>query len=109
MLFRSFDVAGNVVGGAIGTAGAIAGTAVGTAGAIAAAPFGRGPYGYEDSYAYDTESDIVPGRAYADYGYNGDYQYSGVGYPQSYAARNGFVCQPGVWYTNDYGIRQLCQ
>ncbi|SHL72351.1 hypothetical protein SAMN05444159_6648 [Bradyrhizobium lablabi] len=70
-----------VVGGAIDTAGA----AVGTAGAIATAPF-RG-----DSYAY----------------YNGGY-YSG--WPsQSYAERNGFVCQPGTWFKGEDGRRHLCQ
>jgi hypothetical protein len=76
------DVAAGVVGGAVGTAGAIAGTAVGTAGAIATAPF-RG-----DSYAY----------------YNGS-----NGYNQSYAERNGFVCQPGTWFKGEDGRRHICQ
>jgi hypothetical protein len=65
-------------------AGAVAG-AVGTAGAIATAPF-RG-----DSYAYDN-------------GHRGGY-----GYNDSYAARNGFVCQPGTWFKGEDGRRHLCQ
>jgi hypothetical protein len=83
----------DVVGGAIGTAGAIAGTAVGTAGAVATAPFG-GPY-YRDSYAY--------GPGYVD-----SYSYNGVAIPtsSSYAARNGFTCQPGTFIK---GTRTLCQ
>jgi hypothetical protein len=62
----------------------IVGGAVGTAGAIATAPF-RG-----DSYAY----------------YNGGYR---GGYDQSWAARNGFVCQPGTWFKGDDGRRHICQ
>lgn len=83
---------GNVVAGAVGTAGAVAATAVGTAGAIATAPFG-GPY--RDSYAY--------GPGYVD-----TYAYNGVAIPYSsnYAARNGFVCQPGTFIK---GTRTLCQ
>src|SRR6266478_3794578 len=61
---------------------------IGTAGAIATAPF-RG-----DSYAYDNR-------------YRGGYgQY---GYNNSYAARNGFVCQPGTWFKGEDGRRHLCQ
>ena len=88
---------GDVVGGAIGTAGAIATGAVNTAGAIATAPFG-GPY--RDSYAYDA------GPGYAD-----TYAYNGVALPYSsnYAARNGFVCQPGTTFKNKAGNWQLCQ
>jgi hypothetical protein len=101
--FAPLDFAGNVVGGAIGTAGAIAGTAVGTAGAVAAAPFGAGPYGYRDAYAYE------PQMAYNEY--DAPYSYNGTAmqYSMNYAARNGFVCQPGTLYTNSYGKRQLCQ
>jgi hypothetical protein len=65
----------------------VAGT-IGTAGAIATAPF------RSDSYAYDN-------------GYRGGYgQY---GYNDSYAARNGFVCQPGTWFKGEDGRRHLCQ
>lgn len=90
----------DVVGGAVGTAGAIAGAAVGTAGAIATAPFGGPPrdrYAYRDTYAYDG------GPGYAD-----AYTYNGVAIPYSsnYAARNGFVCQPGTFIR---GTRTLCQ
>jgi hypothetical protein len=73
---------GDVAAGAVGTAAAITDDAVGTAGAIATAPF-RG-----DSYAY----------------YNGP-----MGYNQSYAQRNGFVCQPGTWFKGEDGRRHLCQ
>lgn len=104
--FAPLDFAGDVVGGAVGTAGAIAGTAIGTAGAVAAAPFGAGPYGYRGAYAYEPE------YAYNDrYDYDAPYTYNGTAIQtsQSYAARNGFVCQPGTWYTNSYGKRQICQ
>jgi hypothetical protein len=67
-------------------AAGIVGGAIGTAGAIATAPF-RG-----DSYAY-----------YGD-GYGG-YR----GFNDSYAARNGFVCQPGTWFKGDDGRRHICQ
>jgi hypothetical protein len=77
------DVAADVVGGAVGTAAAITDDAVGTAGAIATAPF-RG----SNSYAY----------------YNGP-----MGYGQSYAERNGFVCQPGTWFKGEDGRRHPCQ
>lgn len=65
-------------------AAGVVGGAIGTAGAIATAPF-RG-----DSYAY----------------YNNGYR---GGYDQSYAARNGFVCQPGTWFKGEDGRRHLCQ
>jgi len=79
------DVAAGVVGGAIGTAGA----AVGTAGAIATAPFPGDSYAYYDNGYYNG-------------GYNG---WSG----QSYGERNGFVCQPGTWFTGEDGRRHPCQ
>ena len=63
--------------------GTIVGGAVNTAGAIASAPF-------RDSYAYDTSG-----------GYNR--------YNQSYAQRNGFVCQPGTWFRGEDGLRHICQ
>jgi hypothetical protein len=75
------DVAAGVVGGALATAGA----AVDTAGAVATAPF-RG-----DSYAYYND------------GYNNGWN------GQSYAERNGFVCQPGTWFKGDDGRRHICQ
>jgi hypothetical protein len=62
----------------------VVGGAVGTAGAIATAPFRT-----NDAYAYDN-------------GYRG-------GYDQSYAARNGFVCQPGSWFKGEDGRRHICQ
>ncbi len=60
-----------------------AGAAIGTAGAIATAPF--------------------RGNANAYYN-NGDRNWS-----QSYAQRNGFVCQPGTWFVGEDGLRHICQ
>lgn len=84
-------------------AGGIVGGAIGTAGAIATAPFG-GPsrdYAYRDSYAYGPM------------GYDVGYKYDGIAMPQSsnYAARNGFVCQPGTVTrpANGSGIPLICQ
>ena len=68
--------------GPVDAAVGIAGAAVGAAAAIAASPF-RGSYAYEN-------------------GYNG-------GYDRGYAARNGFVCQPGTWFRGEDGRRHLCQ
>ena len=65
-------------------AAGVVGGAIGTAGAIATAPF------RDDSHAY----------------YNNGY---GGGYDQSYAARNGFVCQPGTWFKGEDGRRHICQ
>jgi hypothetical protein len=59
-----------------------AGAAVGTAAGIATSPFRN------DAYAY----------------YN-----SGPTYNDSYAARNGFVCQPGTWFKGEDGRRHPCQ
>src|SRR4051812_49408122 len=64
-------------------AAGVVGGAIGTAGAIATAPL-------RDSYAYD----------------NGGYY---PGYDNSYAARNGFVCQPGTFFRGEDGRRHLCQ
>jgi hypothetical protein len=80
------DVAAGVVGGAVATADA----AVNTAGAIATAPF-RG-----DSYAYYNDGN--------NNGWNG-YGWTG----QSYAERNGFVCQPGTWFKGEDGRPHICQ
>jgi hypothetical protein len=65
-------------------AAGVVGGAIGTAGAIATAPF-RG-----NSYAYYEN------------GYRG-------GYDDSYATRNGFVCQPGTWFKGEDGRRHICQ
>jgi hypothetical protein len=59
--------------------------AIGTAGAIAAAPFRSDPYVYNN-------------------GYRGGYQDH-----DSYAVRNGFVCQPGTWFRGEDGRRHICQ
>jgi hypothetical protein len=56
---------------------------------IGGAAYGAyGPGYYGDSYAYDN-------------GYNG--------YDDGYAARNGFVCQPGTWFRGEDGRNHLCQ
>jgi hypothetical protein len=106
--FAPFDIAGNVVGGAIGTAGAIAGTAVGTAGAIAVAPFGAGPYA-AGSYG-PRDQDYARDQEYA-YDYSDPYRYDGIAVQASanYAARNGFVCQPGTWFKDSAGRQRICQ
>jgi hypothetical protein len=70
-----------------GLAAGVVGGAVGTAGAIAAAPF------QSNSYAY----------------YNNGYNSGFNGYNQSYAQRNGFVCQPGTWFKGDDGRQHPCQ
>jgi hypothetical protein len=69
-------------------AAGVVGGAVGAAGAIATAPFRGDAYAYDDGYN----------------GYNGDYRYS-----QSYAQRNGFVCQPGTMFRGEDGRPHLCQ
>ena len=81
-------VAAGVVGGAVATADA----AVDTAGAIATAPF-RG-----DSYAYYNGG--------ANSGWNG---YNNSWNGQTYAQRNGFVCEPGSWFKGDDGRQHPCQ
>jgi hypothetical protein len=65
-------------------AAGVVGGAIGTAGAIATAPFRSNSYAYYDN------------------GYRG-------GYNDSYAARNGFVCQPGTWIKGEDGRRHICQ
>jgi hypothetical protein len=72
---------GDVAAGVVGGALATAGAAVDTAGAIATAPF------HGDSYAY----------------YNNGWN------DQGYAARNGFVCQPGTWFRGEDGRQHPCQ
>lgn len=100
------DVAANIVG-----------SAVGAAGAIATAPF-RG-----DSYAY---YDDGVSREEWNMRYRNSYQgrvanaYRGAVPPNngnwasnsltaSYAERNGFVCQPGTWFTGQDGRQHICQ
>lgn len=89
------DVAAGVVGGAVGAAGA-----------IATAPFRDDAYAYNDAYAYDNND-----RYYANDGQReamdgGQPRYSN---PYSYAARNGFVCQPGTLVRLEDGQQHLCQ
>lgn len=61
-------------------AAGVVGGAVGTAAAVATAPFA----------AFDNTR-------------NGYY------YDQSYAQRNGFVCQPGTWFKGQDGRQHICQ
>jgi hypothetical protein len=89
-------------------AGAVAG-AVGIAGAIATAPFRGDSYAYynDDSYGYATNS-----YGYATNVYRGGPHQSYVPqsyYRQSYQQLNGFVCQPGTWFTGEDGLPHLCR
>jgi hypothetical protein len=90
----------------------VAAAAVGTAGAIATAPFRAA-----DAYAYDTGSyddrPIGAGYAHSDYYANA---HAGQGWNRSfgnqnssYAARNGFVCEPGSFFRGEDGLRHRCQ
>jgi len=85
-------------------AGAVGG-AVGAASAIATAPFRHNDYAYNDAYAYDNGD-----RYYMNDGQkeamSGGSRYSN---PYSYAARNGFVCQPGTLVRMEDGQQHLCQ
>jgi hypothetical protein len=76
-------------------AGLVAGAVIGGAGYYGS---GYSPGYYDDSYAYDNSD-----NSYAyDNGYNGAYD-------SGYAARNGFVCQPGTVFRGEDGRRHLCQ
>lgn len=110
------DVAANIVVGAVGAAGA-----------VATAPF-------RDSYAYYGESHYDDRYAYDGFGprfgtdqWNARYRYSYQGrvargatparngtyatnmIGATYAERNGFVCQPGTWFTGQDGRQHICQ
>ena len=69
-------------------AGLIAGAALGSYGAYGPG-YAYGPSYSDDSYAYDN-------------GYN-------RAYDDGYAARNGFVCQPGTVFRGEDGRPHLCQ
>jgi hypothetical protein len=91
---------GGYRGGGFGGASILPGIA---AGVVAGAVLGGGPgyYGgyqssYDDSYAYE------PAYPYA----NNSYGYT---YDPGYAARNGFVCQPGTVFRGEDGRNHLCQ
>ena len=78
--------------------------AAGAVGAIATAPFRHDAYAY-NAYAYDNGD-----RYYMNDGQkeamSGGSRY---GNPYSYAAPNGFVCQPGTLVRMEDGQRHLCQ
>ena len=59
------------------------------AGAVLGGAYDGAPGYYDNSYAYDN-------------GYDG-------GYENGYAASNGYDCQPGTWFRDEYGRRHLCQ
>jgi len=67
-------------------AGVIAGAALGSYGPRS---YGYGPGYYDDSYAYDNGNSRI--------------------YDEGYAARNGFVCQPGTLFRGEDGRPHLCQ
>jgi hypothetical protein len=71
-------------------AAGVVGDAIGTAGVIATAPFRNDAYAY-----YGGRGDRRPGE----YNSSGD----------NYAARSGFVCQPGSWIKGEDGRRYVCQ
>jgi hypothetical protein len=94
---------GGYRGGGFGGAGILPGIA---AGVIAGAVLGAGPvyYGgypqtYDDTYAYDPG---YPVNGYPTNGYVNTYD-------PGYAARNGFVCQPGTLFRGQDGRTHLCQ
>ncbi len=69
--------------------------------------------GWNDNWNEDHPADLAAGPsgiaispfrndAYA-------YYNSGPTYNDSYAARNGFVCQPGTWFKGEDGRRHPCQ
>jgi len=95
---------GGFRGGGFRGAGILPGIA---AGVIAGAVLGAGPgyYGgypryYDDSYAYDPG--YYPTDSYSNDGYVNTYD-------PGYAARNGFVCQPGTMFRGQDGRNHLCQ
>jgi len=85
-------------GGGFRGAGILPGLA---AGAIAGALLGAGPF-YSTGYPryYDDTYDYDPG--YPTGGYVNTYD-------PGYAARNGFVCQPGTLFRGEDGRNHLCQ
>ena len=91
---------GNFRGGGYGGGGILPGIAAGViAGAVLGAGSGyysRSPGYYDDTYAYD------PGYSYPVGGYVNTYD-------PAYAARNGFVCQPGTLFRGEDGRNHLCQ
>ena len=94
---------GGYRGGGYGGAGILPGIA---AGVVAGAVLGAGPgyYSgypgyYDNTYAYDPG---YPVETYPATGYVNTYD-------PGYAARNGFVCQPGTWFRGEDGRNHLCQ
>lgn len=94
---------GGYRGGGFRGAGVLPGIAAGViAGAVlggGAGYYGGYPRSYDDTYAYD------PGYPTGGYPING---YVNT-YDPGYAARNGFVCQPGTLFRGEDGRNHLCQ
>jgi hypothetical protein len=76
-----------------------------------------GPFRAGDTYAYDNgtiDNRFGAGYAHSDYyanahaghGWNGIYDNASN---NSYAARNGFVCEPGAYFRGEDGRRHRCQ
>jgi hypothetical protein len=70
-------------------------------------------YGYRDRGPVDAAVGIAgaavgTAAAIATSPFRGSYAYDN-GYDRGYAARNGFVCQPGTWFRGADGRRHLCQ
>jgi len=90
-LARDFHGGGGHRGGFHGGGfGIVPGIAAGLIAGAAASSYGSyGPGYYDESYAYDNR-------------YNRNYD-------PGYAARNGFVCQPGTYFRGEDGRPHLCQ
>jgi hypothetical protein len=73
---------------------------------------GRGGIGVGPGIAAGLVAGAVIGGGYGYYGgpgyYDNSYAYDN-GYNGGYAARNGFVCQPGTWFRGEDGRPHLCQ
>lgn len=100
------DVAANIVGGPVGTAGA-----------IATAPFRSDSYAYYDDglsreewntrYRNSYQGRVANAYRGAVPPNNGSWASNSL--TASYAERNGFVCQPGTWFTGQDGRQHICQ
>ena len=67
---------------------------------------GSARYGSDWNGGYGNSAGI-PTRS--DRGASNGYSGGNTGYRGGYAARNGFVCEPGTIFLNSNGIRTLCQ
>ena len=93
-------------------AAAVLSTAI-AAPAMAQQVYHRDYDGYRDRGPVDAAVGIAgvavgTAAAIATSPFRGSYAYDN-GYNRGYAARNGFVCQPGTWFRGEDGRRHLCQ